>query len=123
MWLRLSEKYKAGYINEPLTLYRKASSYILSHLEQSEEEGLKVLQKALRRKPDFYTPYKNRAISNIYLSSGIGYLKVNDLKKAKRKLLLSIRNYIFNWRALLLIMTVIVLRRNLILILKHLKAI
>jgi hypothetical protein len=45
MWLRLSEKYQVGYINEPLTKYRVSDNTILKSLAQSQKEERVVLKK------------------------------------------------------------------------------
>ena len=45
MWLRLSEKYQVGYINEPLTNYRVSDNTILKSLAQSQKEERVVLNK------------------------------------------------------------------------------
>ncbi|MFH1846067.1 MAG: glycosyltransferase [Candidatus Omnitrophota bacterium] len=100
MWLRLSEKYKAGYINEPLTLYRKSSGYVFKNLEQTKKEGLIVLDKAFKRNPDLDKDLKNRAVSNIHFYHAIGHLKVNDLEEARQELKTAVKKDQMNFRAL-----------------------
>ena len=121
MWLRLAENYKAGYIDEPLTLYRESGRYTLTHLEQSKREGLVVLEKAFRRNPELSSHFKDRLISNIYFWNGFNYLKINDFCKAKNELVSSIRKDMFNLKAVLCLTATAALGKNLNTILKCLK--
>lgn len=102
MWIRLSENYKAGYINLPLTKYRISGSYILKNLEQTETEELLILTKALSRNRGLGKHFKNEVISNTYLRSAINYLLVSDFSSAKNKFLSSLNRNTFNSQALLL---------------------
>ncbi|RKY40901.1 MAG: hypothetical protein DRP85_07620 [Candidatus Makaraimicrobium thalassicum] len=112
MWLRLAGRCRAGYVNVPLTLYRTAESYTLSHLEQSEREDLIVLEKAFRRNPELSPRFKNRLVSNVYCRHAVCYLSIKDFDKARQKLILSIRKHMFNTGALLLLAAVTLLRGN-----------
>ena len=49
MWLRLSEEYQAGYIDEPLSGYRITEGYTIRHLEKNLKEEKYVLEKAFKR--------------------------------------------------------------------------
>lgn len=102
MWLRLSENYKSGYINLPLTRYRISSNYTLNNLEQSEREEAVILEKAFKRNPGININFKNRIVSNMYLRSAINYLLTQDFNSAKDRFILSIRKNNFNIRAILL---------------------
>ncbi len=51
LWLRLSEHYEAGYIDEPLTKYRVTDNYTFKHLERSKADERKVLEKFFARNP------------------------------------------------------------------------
>ena len=123
MWLRLAEKCKVGYISAPLTLYRKSSGYILRHLEQAKREGLAVLEKAFKRNPRLSSFAKSRLISHVYFRNAVGYLKIEDLKKAKKELITAIQKNIFNLKALLLLIVMMVSGRSLVLMLRWLKLI
>lgn len=102
MWLRLSENYKAGYIKLPLTKYRISSNYILNNLEQSEKENLAVLKKAFHRNYNISNRLRDKALSSVYLSSGLNYLLKNEFDYAKNRFILAIKNNVFNFHALLL---------------------
>ena len=121
MWLRLAERYKVGYINSPLTLYRRSTNYILRHLEQSKREGLAVLEKAFRRDPGLKPYLKNRLVSNVCFRNAVGYLRINDPVRAKEELILSIRKNMFNPGALLLLAAAAVLHDKLGAALKRVK--
>lgn len=102
MWLRLSENYKAGYINIPLTKYRISSNYILNNPEQAEKENLAVLEKAFYRNHTISNRLRNDAVSNVYLSSALNYLLKKEFSYAKSRFILAVNKNIFNLRALLL---------------------
>ncbi|MFH1395272.1 MAG: glycosyltransferase [Candidatus Omnitrophota bacterium] len=118
MWLRLSEYYKVGYINKPMTLYRKSESYIAKHLEQSKRELLIVLEKVFRRNPDLNRRFRKRLISNVYFSQALGYLRVEDWIKARNEVILALKEYGFNVYAVTLLFGLNVFGGNLSGILK-----
>jgi hypothetical protein len=95
-WLRLSECYKAGYLNEPLTEYRVVDGYTLRNLEQSEREEAAVISGAIHRNRVLYAGLAKRAISRVYLRSAINYLLMGNFAKAKDKFQFCIRKYLFN---------------------------
>ena len=118
MWLRLSEYYKAGYIDEPLTLYRSSDSYILNNLERTKKECFVVLEKAFKRNNILR---KNVFLSNVYFQQALGYLRIGDVARAKREIILALKENTFSLQAWVLLMLVILLRGKLVLILKYLR--
>jgi glycosyltransferase involved in cell wall biosynthesis len=119
MWLRLAEQYKAGYIHTPLTLYRISENYTLRHLDQSRREELIVAEKAIRRNSGMHPLFEDRLISNVHYRHGICYLSVNDFDKTKEELTLSVRKYIYNLKALFLLITIIIIGKKFKLIKKY----
>jgi len=113
MWLRLAERYEAGYMNEPLTVYDKVSGgYIPRHLEQSEREGLRVLEKAFQRNCRLSRRFKNQCVSNLYLRHAYSYSKINNTDVAREKAFLSIQKNMFNLKAFVLIAAATLLGKN-----------
>ncbi len=92
MWLRLSEKYKAGYIEEPLTKYRVAGSYILRNLQKVEREDMQILQNTFSRNATLSPRIKQKALARFYLRFAMNYLFINDIDNARRTIWLSVRS-------------------------------
>lgn len=120
MWLRLSEHYKAGYIDAPLTLYRSSESYILNNLARSKKECMIVLEKAFQRNRGLR---KDAFYSNIYFWQALGYLRADDYRKAKEELAEAIKKNKFNLQAWSFLIAVMLFRGKLSPALKRLKLI
>ncbi len=120
MWLRLSEFYKCGYINQPLTLYRSSQSYVLANLERLKEECFVVLEKTFKRRSGL-----NRAqlLSNVYCWQALGYLKINEAEKAKKELSLALEKYTFNLQARCILILVKLFGKKLFKVLNRFKVI
>jgi len=113
MWLRLAEQYKAGYIGQLLSSYRIAGNYTPRNMEQAERERILVVENAFQRNPGLSLLFKNRAISNAHRRCALDYLAMENVDSARRALVLSVRKYIFNIRALFLLTLVLITGRNL----------
>ncbi|MCF7907812.1 MAG: glycosyltransferase [Candidatus Omnitrophica bacterium] len=113
MWLRLTEKFKASYIDIPLTMYRVSDSYILSNLIQSEKEEQIVLDKLFVRNLQINDFTKSKAISNMYLRSAINYLMTGDLPSSRSKFLASLRENRLNFKALAMFIYFTLAKQNL----------
>ena len=120
MWLRLSEHYKAGYIDLPLTLYRSSESYILNNLERSKKECMIVLEKAFKRNGNLR---KHKFFSNVYFWQALGYLRADDHEKAKEELTAAVEENKFNLHAWSFLIAVILFQGKLSPILKRFKLI
>jgi len=103
MWLRLAEKYKVGYVNIPLVLYRVSGSYILSHIEQMKKEELLVLEKTFLRNPKTAFSLRNKAISNVYYRCALSYLIRGNLKAAREDIRLSLSHNKFKAKSIFLL--------------------
>jgi glycosyltransferase involved in cell wall biosynthesis len=103
MWLKLSEKYKVGYIGLPLTKYNISGSYTLANPEQSEKEELEVLKKAAARNKKISPLTHKKSISELYLRSAVNYLLIGNFSMARKKLMLSLRIYPLNRKSLFLL--------------------
>ncbi len=68
MWLRLADKFKAGFIDEALTSYRVTDSYIMAHLFESEEQEYYVLNKTLDNGGGLWEIFFRRKVfANLYM--------------------------------------------------------
>ena len=92
MWLRLSEKYKAAYIDDKLTGYRLTDSYIASNMETAIKEIIYVLNKAFVRNNDISSGFRKNCLSNVYFSYGLDYAVMEDFKKSRKALFRSVLN-------------------------------
>jgi len=98
MWLRLSEKYKAAYINDKLTGYRISDSYTASHMETGINEYVYVLNKAFSRNKHLSDGFKKRCLANVYFSFGLNYAVIQDFKKSRETLLKGVLNKPYSLR-------------------------
>lgn len=112
MWLRLSEKYKAGYLPVPLTKYRISHNYILNNLEKVEKEDRLILEKELQRHPDLGRLLKRRARSNLYLRFATAYLRKDSYDKAKGLFLASMYTNPFHVKAIIYFFYFLFARKN-----------
>ncbi|MDD3296623.1 MAG: glycosyltransferase [Candidatus Omnitrophica bacterium] len=113
MWLRLSENYKVGYINEPLTLYRITDSYILKNIELFKNEETVVFNKVFKRNPRLRKSFKNRLISNINFRCAKIYILTGNFTKAKKELVESLTKFKLNPTTILLLIYLIIAPKSL----------
>ncbi|MFH1877379.1 MAG: glycosyltransferase [Candidatus Omnitrophota bacterium] len=92
MWLRLSEKYRAGFIDEPLTMYlrRTKGSYTHRHLENALKHQKIVLEKFFKRNPGLVKRLKNKAYSGIFFCHAGECARAGDTLRAVKAALLSV---------------------------------
>lgn len=112
MWVRLAEKYKAGYINTPLTKYLVSNSYILNNLEKVEKEDRIIFGKALQRNSDLGTYVKNKVLSNLDLRFATAYLRCDNDNKAKALFCSSLRRNPFHIKAAVYFACFLLAREN-----------
>ena len=101
MWLRLSEKYKAAYIDDKLTGYRLTDSYTASNVETGINETVYVLDKAFSRNNHISSGLKKRCLANVYFSYGLDYAVMQDFKKSRETLLKAVLNKPYSLSGLL----------------------
>ncbi len=100
MWLRISEQFKAGYINKPLCSYRIVSQGCFKNLEKSEHENMIVLDSFFLRNKDVSNRIKNRAYANNYLSMAECYFVKENKDKARKELNKALSNDPLNLKVL-----------------------
>ena len=72
MWLRVAEKYKIGFINEPLVFYRRSDYSLTGSLNKLQKyKNLKSMEKTINKhfnseKYNYNTKSKKRALINLY---------------------------------------------------------
>lgn len=108
MWLRLSEKYKAAYIDEDLTGYRLTNGFTALNMEKAIEEKCYALDKAFTRSNYFSKKFKKKCLSNAYYSYGISYAVVGNFKKSREFLYKSVVNNPYNLKLFVILMGVII---------------
>ena len=79
MWLRLSEEFKFGYIEEPLSGYRITGNYTISHLELNLKEEIYVLEKTIKRGGfAISNKLKKKCYAILYYRVGLLYGAIGD---------------------------------------------
>lgn len=101
MWLRLSDKYKAAYIDDNLTGYRLTDSYTTSNMEMAIREIVYVLNKVLIGNKHVSNGLKKKCLSNVYFTFGLDYAVMHDFKKARLSLFRGVLNKPYSLRGLL----------------------
>jgi len=102
MWLRLSEKYPLGYVNQPLTRYRVSGSYIFNNLDLAEKEELQIINKAFRRSPGIKKHIRSRILSNIYRRFAMNYFLNNEIDKTRQRFKAAFSNNILDFKTIAL---------------------
>ncbi len=86
LWLRISEHYKIGYINQPLSKYRVISNSCFHGLERTKRENKIVLDKFFARNPKASRRLKRAAYARYHLSMAQCYFLKEDEKQFKEQL-------------------------------------
>jgi glycosyltransferase involved in cell wall biosynthesis len=101
MWIRLSEKFRCGYINRPLSFYRLASRSIYNDIEKNFKEELIILEEVFKRKKTYKISFKNKCFSNTYFRCANWYRRNSQIDQAKEMLKTSLKYDRFNLLALI----------------------
>ena len=91
LWLRISEHYQVGYIDQPLSQYRVISNSCFHGLERTKQENKIVLDKFFARNPKVSRRLKQGAYARYHLSMAQCYFLKNDLKEFKGQLAASLK--------------------------------
>jgi glycosyltransferase involved in cell wall biosynthesis len=92
MWLRLAERYQAGYLEEKLSGYRITGSYTMSNMEKGMKEMFYVLKKAFKRNHVVSQKVKNICYANVYFGYGIRYLAICNFKESRNLFFKALKN-------------------------------
>jgi glycosyltransferase involved in cell wall biosynthesis len=101
MWIRLAEKYQAGYLNEPLTYYRVTDNYILKRIEKCQEEEEIVLNKFFDRNKCPKAISANKVYSNFHYRFAQCYFLQGNDERLKKEMILCLEKNPMNIKALL----------------------
>ncbi|MDD4957510.1 MAG: glycosyltransferase [Candidatus Omnitrophica bacterium] len=112
MWLRMAEMGEAGYIDEPLTLYRVTGRYIMKHLELSEKEQLYMLDKAFARRANTSARVRRKALVNVYCRHAAGFMSMGEYDKGGERAGKALSVGPWNPKALLLLAAARLFGRN-----------
>lgn len=107
MWLRLSEKYQAAYINDKLTGYRLTSSYTSSNMKLGLNESIYVLNKTFSNNNYFSKTFRKQCLSNIYLTYGLNYAVMKNFNKSRETLFKSFLNKPYSINILFILFMII----------------
>ena len=99
MWLRISERYEVGYIDQPLTKYRVTDNYTFTKLQLSQKEEFFVVEKFFSRNSRQFNSLKRKALSNYHLRYAQCHFLKNDLLQVKKELGLSVSSDPLNMKA------------------------
>lgn len=84
MWIRLSERYKAGFINENLTGYRVSHTFTINNVEAGLKEELYVVEKTFARQlPGVSKKLKQKCLSQIYYRYGLMNMVNSNFSRAR----------------------------------------
>ncbi|MFH1421233.1 MAG: glycosyltransferase [Planctomycetota bacterium] len=108
LWLRLSSKYKADYINEPLVIYNLDTGSISSCRIEMLKWTMSVIEKQLERTPNMFSDFPVKLFGmadNLFVKSVIlavyRIMKNRDTKTARKIL----KKYlVYYWRKIPLLM-------------------
>jgi len=114
LWLRLSEHYKVGYIDEPLTKYRIVSQGCLGDLERTREECLIVLGRFFERNKKIGVFIKMRAYSNYHLSMAECYLLKQNRTRMKEEFVKAVESFPLNLKAMAILFYYLFAQKSLI---------
>jgi len=101
MWIRLSECFKIGYINEKLTGYRITDSYTNGNLELAIKEAIYVIDKTFQRKSSTNFKLKKHSIANVFSGYGLAFAAARNFSKARKYLAASLLYHPFKLNILL----------------------
>ncbi|MBF0216000.1 MAG: glycosyltransferase [Candidatus Omnitrophica bacterium] len=103
LWIRLAEKFTAGYVEEPLIMYRKYGGTVLKDLEKARGEDLYVLDKTFKRNPEIREPDRKRMISRVFFNNAVNYLFLDQDEAARNNMELSLSGDPLNIKAVSLL--------------------
>lgn len=99
LWIRLAERYKAGFINAPLSQYRVTDNFIFNKLELSQREEIYVIEKFFQRNAHLRKGMKKKAMSASHLRYAQCYFLKNDYPRLKREFFQAFKLNPFNFKA------------------------
>jgi len=113
LMIRISEKYRVGYIDEPLTRYLVSGNYVFEHLGMSLKEELQVLKKTFSRSNRYNSWLRRCAISDLHLRYAQAYILKNDTIKIREEFINSIKGCFLNYQTWGMLIYFIFARENL----------
>ncbi len=99
LWLRLSRRFRVGYIDHPLSKYRLASNYTLRNADKFVREADYVLEKQLGELGELSTGKKDQLRARLQLTHALLYLKAGEPAAARQMLRRGMAAYPLQWRA------------------------
>lgn len=99
LWLRISEHYKVGYVDQPLSKYRVISNSCFHGLERTRKENKIVLDKFFVRNPKASRRLRQAAYARYHLSMAQCYFLKEDNEQFKEQLWASVKDDPLNFRA------------------------
>lgn len=113
LWLRLSERYKAGFINAPLSQYRVTDNFIFNKLELSQKEELFVVDKFFQRNSHLQSPLRKKALSELHLRYAQCHFLKDNYLRSKEEFILALKLAPFNLKAYALLFSFLLGRERL----------
>ncbi len=103
LWLRISKKFKVGYIDEPLSRYSIISNSCFNDLERTKREEQWVLDRFFKGHPSESQWVKRTAYSEFHLRNAQCYFVKGQQSECRREFMLSLKSFPLNvkWWALL----------------------
>lgn len=102
LWLRLSERYQAGYIPASLSQYRVTDNFIFNQLELSQREEQFVIEKFFQRNPHWRSRLEKKALSALHLRYAQCYFLKGDYPRLKKEFLKAIKLNPFSFKVVAL---------------------
>ena len=112
LWLRLSERFEVGYLDQPLTKYRVTDNYTFRYLERSKADEQKVVEKFFARNRQ-WTDLAGKAWSRFHFRYAQCYLLKDDSKHFQQEFLLAFKRNPLNGKAWLMLAYFFIAKENL----------
>lgn len=100
LFLRVANRYKFNYINEPLAVYHiHGKNTVISKEQKLVEESFSILNHWCNKKQDIATQHKkelNRRLAQLYCKKGIYHLSKSDFSEVKKDIVASFKYKLFN---------------------------
>lgn len=93
LWIRMSEESEVAAIEEPLSIQhvREGSASRSTDDEQKRIDYFKIVENALRRRPERYEPHRNTLYAEAYHYWGVRYYTALDHRLARKYFLQSLK--------------------------------
>lgn len=119
MWLRLAERFPAGYIHRPLSKYRAGSNWCFKNVERTRREERLVLDRFFERNPGLRGRVRRAAYIRQHISMAGYFILMNKPEQIWSEFRSAWRRNPFYWKSNAMICAYLFLRPRLIAVIKR----